>query len=118
MSQSAAPSNLKPTLLPIAVSTSGANVVVTGKAGTVIIVCQYNYMAAGTVNVKWESGTSPLTTIGGLAYLIINTGKVANYTPVGWFQTLPGEDLNINLSGNVAIGGEFGYWQVRVGTGF
>ena len=90
----------------IAVSSSGANQIVAASAGNKIRVVAYNYMANGTVNVKWQSAANDKT---GLAYLVVNTGKVVPFCPVGWFETNSGEALNLNLSGAVAVGGEVVY---------
>ena len=64
--------------------------------------------ATPAVNVAFRSGST--TVIGGLGYWgEQGRGKVAPYNPDGWFETAAGEALNVNLSGNVAIGGELVY---------
>jgi hypothetical protein len=93
----------------IVASASGATEIVAAVAGKRIVVLAYNYMSAGTVNAKWQSGASDLT---GLAYMVANTGKVAGFNPAGWCKTTAGAALNINLSGNVAIGGEITYAEI------
>ena len=93
----------------IAASSSGATQVVAPVMGYAIVCVCYNYMANGTVNVKFQSynaGTSTSTDISGLGYYAVNTGKVVPFSAVGWFKTNIGEALNINLSANVAVGGE------------
>lgn len=71
-------------------------------------------IANGGVNVKFQSGTGSPTDLTGLYYLTSNTGLVANENRYGWFQTIPGEDLYINLSGSVGVGGVLGYFLVNV----
>ena len=87
----------------IAVSSNGANTIMAGEANKVYVVMAYNFMANGTVNAKWQSASTDIT---GLSYLVVNTGKVVPFSPEGWFQTNPGEDLVLNLSAGVAVGGE------------
>lgn len=98
-----------PKYAPIAVSSSGDQTIVAAVTGKRLLVLAYNYMANGTVNVKWRSNTTDLT---GLGYLIANTGKVAPFSQVGWFKTAVGEALNLNLSASVAVGGEVVYAEV------
>ncbi len=100
---------LAPKYAAIAVSSSGDNTIVSAVSGKKLLVLQYNYMANGTVNVKWRSNTTDQT---GLAYLVANTGKVAPWSPIGWVKTASGEALVLNLSANVAVGGEVCYAEV------
>jgi hypothetical protein len=94
----------------IQTSASGATPIVAAVTGSKIRVLAYNYMAAGTVNVKWQSAATDKT---GLAYLIANTGKVVPFLPVGWCETNASEALNINLSaGGRRVGGELVYCVV------
>ena len=88
----------------ITASTSGATTIVSGVDGKKILVLGISLISNSTVNVKFQSHTAP-TDLTGLYYLAANTGFVMGYSPVGWFQTLAGEALDINLSGNIAVGG-------------
>lgn len=101
---------LVPKYAAIAVSASGDNTIVAAVSGKRLLVLQYNYMANGTVNTKWKSGAS--TDLTGLAYLVANTGKVAPFSPVGWCVTAAGAALVLNLSGNIAVGGEVVYAEI------
>lgn len=105
MSDGATP--LLPRFAVIATSSSGNTEIVAATTGKKIRVLAYNYVANGTANIKWHSGTS--TVIGGLGYWVVNTGKVVPFCPVGWFETAAGEALNINLSQAVGVGGELAY---------
>ncbi len=91
---------------PITASSSGNTAVVSGVSGKKIRVIAFTLVSNGTVNVKWQSNTTDLT---GLSYFIANTGEVDGPNEYGWMQTAAGEDLNINLSGNVAVGGKMTY---------
>lgn len=97
-------SALTPSFATIAASTSGASSLVGAVTAKQIRVLGLAVMANGTVNVKFQSHTTP-TDETGLFYLIANTGFVLPYNPLGWFQTVAGEQLDINLSGAVAVGG-------------
>lgn len=86
---------------------SGSNEVVAAVAGKYIVVLAYNYMAAGAVNAHWRSAATPIS---GPAYMdAAGSGKVVPYNPKGWCKTATGEALNLQLSGNVAVGGELTY---------
>lgn len=93
---------------PIAVSSSGNNTIVAAVTGKRIRVLAYTLIANGTVNAKFQSGAGG-TDITGLKYLVANSGLVCQQGQDGWMQTAPGELLNLNLSGAVAVGGELVY---------
>jgi len=90
----------------IEASSSGNTQVIAAQSGKRIRVIAYNLMAAGSVNVKFNSAS---TKISGLKYLIANTGMVCGDLEKGWFETASGEALNINLSASVAVEGEIVY---------
>ena len=58
--------------------------------------------------MKFQSHVTP-TDISGLAYEIANTGFTLPFCPVGWFQTIAGEALDLNLSAAKAVGGALVY---------
>ena len=106
---------------PIVASNSGATQIVAAITGTgglnlsfSIRVVSLQWVANAAVNVKWQSHVLP-TDLTGLCYAAQNGGIVLPYNPVGWFQTLPGEGLDINLSGSVAVGGCLSYVAVPAG---
>ncbi len=99
---------LTPLFATIVASASGVTNVVAAVGGKQIRVVALQLVASGAVNVKWQSHVIP-TDITGLAYLTANTGMVLSFNPVGWFQTIAGEALDINLSGNIAVGGSLTY---------
>lgn len=101
---------LTPKYAALAASTSGASTAVAAVAGKKIRVLGYVIVANGAVNVKFQSHTAGDLT--GLFYLVANTGVAGGYNPVGHFETVAGEALDINLSGNVAAGGHLTYLEV------
>ena len=64
--------------------------------------------ANGAVNVNLQSHTTTAIATG-LHYLTQYAPAGGAWCPGGIFATLPGEGLDINLSGNVAVGGELTY---------
>lgn len=100
---------LTPKFAIISASASGNTSVVALVASKKIRVLAANFMANGTVNVKFQSNTTDKT---GLKYLVVNTGMVLPYCKTGWFETAAGEALNINLSAAIAVGGELVYIEV------
>lgn len=86
-------------------STSGDKAIVAGATGQVIKVLGYVLVATGAVNLKWLSGS---TVIGGLmgfgAGGILAVPMTANLD-LPYLQTAAGDALNLNLSGNIVVGG-------------
>ena len=60
------------------------------------------------MNAKFQSHVTP-TDLTGLFYLGATSGVGGAYCPLGHFQTVAGEALDINLSGSVAVGGVLTY---------
>lgn len=97
----------KPTFLQISASASGSNLLVASAASTSYVVLAYNFMSNGAVNAQFLSSATPM---GGIAYMpTAGVGKVAPFSEVGWMQTTAGHSLNLNLSANIAVGGELVY---------
>jgi len=99
---------LTPKFAKIAAASSGNNTLVSAVASKKIRVLAYNFISNGTVNAKFQDGAGG-TDLTGLKYCVANTGLVAGFNPVGWFETSVNTLLNVNLSGAVAIGGELVY---------
>jgi hypothetical protein len=93
----------------IAVSATGTIVALVAAKKIRVVALQLT--ASAGVNVKWQSHVTP-TDITGLAYFAANGGYVLPYNPAGWFQTIAGEALDINLSAAVAVGGSLTYVTV------
>lgn len=102
---------LTPLFATIVASSSGATSLVAAVTSKRIRVLAAYLTANGGVNVKFQSHVTP-TDLTGLAYLTTNTGFVLPYNPLGWFQTVSGEQLDINLSGSIAVGGTIVYVTV------
>lgn len=91
----------------ISASTVGDNTVVAGTSGKQIRVVAYNFVCAGAVVVTWKSSVAGA--ISGPKSHAANGGMAPPFCPCGILQTAIGEDLVINLSGNVSVGGEVVY---------
>ncbi len=102
---------LTPKFAKIAVSSSGASTVVAAVTGKKIRVLSWSIVANAAVNAKWQSHTTP-TDLTGLHYCAANGGISVPFSPVGHFETVAGEALDINLSGAVAVGGSLVYVEV------
>ena len=92
-------------------ATSGDNTLVAAVASKKIRVLSLFLVAAGTVNVRFESGASG-TALTGQMNLVANTGFSLPYNPVGWFQTGTNTLLNLELSGAVSVDGCLTYIEV------
>lgn len=99
------------TTKPIAVSASGVTELVALVAAKQIVVHQLSLVANAAVNAKFQSHTTP-TDLTGLYYCAANGGIVLPWSDSGWFRTLTGEALDINLSTAVAVGGVLVYSTV------
>lgn len=68
-------------------------------------------VAAGTVNVRLESGAGG-TALTGQMNLVANTGFVLPYNPAGWFETASNTLLNLELSAAISVDGALTYVEV------
>lgn len=102
---------LTPKFAKISTSASGVTTVVALVAAKKIRVLAWSIVVNAAVNVKWQSHTAP-TDITGLHYFAANGGINVPFSPVGHFETVAGEALDINLSGAVAVGGSLVYVEV------
>ena len=85
-------------------SALGDTTLVSGIPGKRIMVVAYTFTAAGAVNVKFKSGAA--TDISGpLNMAAAGDGGSPPYNPDGHFITSAGEDLVVNLSAAVQVGG-------------
>ena len=92
-------------------ATSGDNTLVSAVIGKRIRVVSLFLVAAGTVNVRFESGASG-TALTGQMNLIANTGFVLPFNPVGWFETAANTLLNLELSAAISVDGCLTYVEV------
>jgi hypothetical protein len=89
-------------------ATSGDNTLVAAVASKKIRVLSLWLVAAGTVNVRFESGAAG-TALSGQANLVVNAGFVLPFNPVGWFETAANTLLNLELSAAISVDGGLTY---------
>lgn len=87
---------------------SGDNTLLAAVANRRIIVHQLFIVAAGAVNVRFESGAGG-TALTGQMPLVASSGFVLPFSEAGWFETAAGVLLNLELSGAVGVHGCFKY---------
>lgn len=92
-------------------ATSGDNTLLAAVTSKKIRVLSAFLVAAGTVNVRFESGTGG-TALTGQMNLVANTGFVLPYNPNGWFETASNTLLNLELSAAVSVDGCLTYIEV------
>lgn len=102
---------LTPKFASITASSSGATTVVAAVTSKKIRVLKVTLIANAAVNVKFQSHVTP-TDLTGLFYCGANGGVGMTYCPLGHFETVAGEALDINLSSAVAVGGVLTYVEV------
>lgn len=104
-------SALTPKYAKITASSSGATTIVSAVTSKKIRVLSWSLVCNAAVNVKWQSHVTP-TDLTGLHYFAANGGISKSFSPVGYFETVAGEALDINLSGAIAVGGSLVYVEV------
>lgn len=102
----------------ISAASSGDNTIVAGVTGKRIVVLGYVLVGGGTVNATWKSsggtalsGAMPLSSSTVVTAPVVPPGAgpaAVGYTE-GWFATLAGEGLVLNLSGAVGVYGHVFY---------
>lgn len=103
--------SVTPKFAAISASSSGDNTIVTGVTSKKIRVLAFRVNGSAAVNWKFQSSTGGDIT--GLFYCVSGgQGEIGAFSPVGLFQTVAGEDLQLNLSGAVAVGGYVVYIEV------
>ena len=103
--------DLTPKSAVIDTATSGDTTLVAAVSGKKIRVLSCFLMAAGTVNVRFESGTGG-TALTGQMNLVANTGFVLPFNPIGWFETAASTLLNLELSAAISVDGSLTYVEV------
>jgi hypothetical protein len=100
-----------PKYAPIDVATSGNNTLVAAVSGKRIRVLAAILISAGSVNVRFESGADGAALSGQMA-LTANSGFTMPYNPAGWFESVAGALLNLELSAAVSVDGFLVYAEV------
>lgn len=95
----------------VAASNSGDNTLVAAVAGKKIRVLACVLIAASAVTIRFESGAGG-TAMTGQMPVGANGGFTLPYNPHGWFDTIAGELLNLELGGAVAVAGVVVYVEV------
>lgn len=103
--------SLTPKFKFITATASGVTKVVDAVATKKIRVLAYVVTTSAAANVKFQSHTTP-TDLTSLKYLAANGGAVASFNPTGWFETVAGEQLDINLSATANVGVDIVYVEV------
>ncbi len=101
-----------PNFASVAVNTAGYNIVVPAVPGKRILLLSCILTVSDDVNLKWQHNQGTPKDLTGLAYVSKQGGHVRPFSPVGWFQTDPTQPLLLNLSANVAVGGDLVYGLV------
>ena len=91
---------------------SGDNSVVAAVTGKRIRVVSLFLIAAGAVNVRFESGAGG-DALTGVMSIAANGGLALNANYDGWFQTNGGEALNMELGGAVQVSGALTYQEIE-----
>lgn len=102
---------LTPAFAAIDAASSGDNTVIAAVTGKKLRVVSCLLMAAGTVNVRFESGAGG-TALTGQMNLVANTGFSLPFNPVGWFETGEGALLNLELSAAISVDGCLTYVEI------
>ncbi len=85
----------------------GVNTIVAAVAGRRIRVLSYVLIGAGSATATFQSGGgTPLT---GPLPLAAQSGVSAGFSPVGHFQSAPGESIALLLSAATAVAGHLAY---------
>lgn len=90
------------------IDTTATATVITGQVGQIIRVLAMDLVVSAALVIRWQSSGGP-TDISGPQSFAANGGIVRTFNQVGWFQTLPGESLVINVSGSGTVGGNLTY---------
>lgn len=92
-------------------ASSGDNEIVALVASRKIRVLSMFMISAGTVAARFESDAAG-TALTGQMNLIANSGFVLPFNPAGWFETVAGESLNLELSDAISVDGSLTYIEV------
>lgn len=92
-------------------ASSGDNELLAAVAAKKLRVLALFLISAGTVTVRFESSTGG-TALTGQMTMAVNNPIVMPFNPAGWFETVAGENLNLELSGAVSVDGCLVYVEV------
>jgi hypothetical protein len=95
----------------ISAASSGDNTLVAAVTDKKIRVLEFTLVVASAVTVRFESAASG-TAITGVMSLAANAGISTTWCPVGHFETISGQLLNLELGGAVQVSGWLVYQEV------
>lgn len=90
---------------------SGDNTIVAAVTDKKIRVLSLYLIASAAVTARFESGASGVALTGQLQ-LAANGGLVLPFNEDGWFETVAGSLLNLELSGAISVDGGLSYREV------
>lgn len=93
---------------PISVATPGATTIVAAVPGKIIRIISAYLVVGGAVNINWQSHTTT-SDADGVQDFAQNGGIVLPFNPIGWFDTVVGEALDIVTSTGAQVGGNLTY---------
>jgi hypothetical protein len=88
---------------------SGNNTLVAAVAGKKIRVLGFFLVAAGAVTARFESDADGTALSGQMTLAAGDPFVASGYNPLGWFETVAGELLNLELGGAVSVDGALTY---------
>ncbi len=89
-------------------ATSGDTTIVAAVTGKRIRVHSYVLVGSGTVTARFESAAGG-TALTGQMTMAAGNVICAPHNPMGWFDTVAGELLNLELSGATSVDGHLTY---------
>ena len=95
----------------IAAAGAGDNTIVAAVTGRRICVVAGFWNVAAAVTVRFESGAGGTALTGQMEHAA-NGGFVLPFNEAGWFETVAGQLLNMELSGAVSVAGALTYVEV------
>lgn len=103
--------SLTPKFAFIDAALSPDNTIIAAVGGKKIRVLSYSFIAAGAVTARFESDTGG-NSLTGQMQIGANGKASAEFNPLGHFETVAGELLNLELSGAVSVDGHLTYVEV------
>lgn len=93
---------------PINIANAGSNVIVAPVPGKTIRIVSCYFVVGGAINVNWTSSSTG-SDADGVQDFAANGGIVLPFNPIGWFDTVQGEGLNLVTSNGSQVGGGLKY---------
>ena len=85
------------------------NTIVAAVAGKKIRVLGFFLVAAGAVTARFESDTGGVALTGQMTLAAGDPFVASGFNPLGWFETVAGKLLNLELSAAVSVDGALTY---------